>query len=409
MLDNEKKSPFQPEMPVSPEKFEGREEIIEKNLPFIYQSLQGHPTHFFIKGKRGMGKTSLADYFKNMAEIKYKMLTVHVFNDGVHNMDSLIQQIVERLLNEINRETWAEKILKTFKKHVKSVEFFSTKIEFHPDDETMKFLKDNFPFFLEEIIDKINHEKEGLFIIIDDINGLSETPEFANWYKSFADTISTGIIELPLVMLLTTYPENAQKLYNFNPSFNRLFKHIEVKGLRYFEVEDFFNKIFRHMGMNVEKEAMDLMVRFSSGLPNMMQEIGDGVFWSNNDNTISKDDALKGIIRSGEEIGVKYLQPALDKSIRSENYLNIFRALGNDFKEHDLTVEYTFRKKDFANKLTDKENKAFSKFLSRAKELKIIEYAEGYKSGVYTFTNNLYPIYFLIQYLEYENNLNKVN
>ncbi|MDR3062890.1 MAG: hypothetical protein LBU40_01960 [Methanobrevibacter sp.] len=208
-----------------------------------------------------------------------------------------------------------------------------------------------------------------------------------------------------MAIILTTYPENAQKLYNHNPSFNRLFKHIEVKGLNDSEIEDFFTKIFSKLDIAIEKEAVKLMVNFSSGFPNMMQEIGDGVFWRNSDNVIDKDDALNGIIKAGTEIGDKYLKPALDKSIKSERYLSIFRTLGNDFTKHNIMEEYTFRKKDIAEKLEPNEMNAFSDFLSRAKELKILEYREGVKQGVYTFTNNLYPIYFLIQYLEHDNNM----
>ena len=403
MLLTEKISPFRPEDPVEPERFEGREKIIEKNLPFLNQAASGCPTHFFIKGKRGVGKTSLASYFKDIAEKKHKMVGVHVLNDGVHDIDSLIKQIVERLLNEIEKETWSNKIKNVFKDHIRTIELFGTKIEFTPDKKFVSHLKDNFPFVLNELV-KNFEDRKGLFIIIDDINGLSETPDFANWYKSFADTLSTNFkAELPIAFVLTTYPENAQKLYDHNPSFNRQLKHIDLEGLKNNEIKDFFQKTFSSLKIDVEEDAMDLMVRFSSGLPNMMQEIGNGVFWINNDYIINKDTALNGIIRAGNEIGVKYLQPALDNSIRSERYLTIFRELGNDFTTKDLTKEYTFRKRDFATKLDDKEQNAFGDFLSRAKELNIIEYAAAPNTGVYKFTNNLYPIYFFIQYLRYEN------
>ena len=86
----EKISPFQPESPVKPENFEGRNEIISENLPFLRQSAFGRPTHFLIKGKRGMGKTSLAEFFNNIAEKEYKMVGGHVLNDGVHTINDLI-------------------------------------------------------------------------------------------------------------------------------------------------------------------------------------------------------------------------------------------------------------------------------------------------------------------------------
>lgn len=396
-------SPFQPEEPVEPEKFEGRNIIIERNLPYLYQSANGDPTHFFIKGKRGMGKTSLASYFKDIAERKYKMVGVHVLNDGIHDIDSLIKQIIERLLNEIEKETWSDKIVSKFKDYIDTIDLVGVKFKFNPDEKTINYIKDNFPFLLKEIIDNFEDEK-GLFIIIDDINGLSETPDFANWYKSFVDTLSTNFKgQLPVTFILTTYPENAQKLYDHNISFNRAFKHIDIEGLEDNEIEDFFRKTFNSLNIDIESDAMELMVRFSSGLPNMMQEIGNGVFWINNESIIDRHTALRGVIRAGNEIGLKYLQPALDNSIRSERYLTIFRALGDDFTSKDLTKEYTFRKRDFAPKLNNKEQNAFGDFLSRAKELNIIEYAAAPNTGVYKFTNNLYPIYFFIQSIDREN------
>ncbi|MDR0912667.1 MAG: ATP-binding protein [Methanobrevibacter sp.] len=400
MRFEEKISPFQPQDPVVPEKFEGREEIIEFYLPYLYQSSKSIPQHFFISGKRGMGKTSLANYFKDIAEKKYKMVGIHVFNDGIHDVDSLIHQIVERLLNEIVKEKWSSKIINSFKKHVKSVGFAGANLELNNDKETINHLKDNFAFVLEEIISKFE-DKDGLLIIVDDLNGLSDNPNFANWYKSFADTLSTRFKnKIPLAMILASYPEKLEKLHQHNPSFTRIFKHIKVEKLKNNEIQDFFIKTFKLSDIQIKNDALELMVHFSSGLPNMMQEIGDGVFWVNTDKCIDYNDALKGIIRAGNEIGFKYLERDLDSSIRSDKYLDIFNKLGLNFFTQDLEKDYSFRKSDIAHLLTEKEEKVFGHFLKRARDLKIIEYKGAKRSGHYTFTNNLYPIYFLIKSLE---------
>ncbi|KZX14100.1 ATP-binding protein [Methanobrevibacter filiformis] len=398
----DKISPFQPQDPVDPEKFEGRKEVIETYLPYFNQASQGRPLHFFITGKRGMGKTSLASYFKDMAERKYKMVGVHIFNDGIHDIDSVIHQIVERLLNEIVKEKWSKKIIDGFKKHVKSVGFAGANLELNNDKETINHIKDNFAFVLEDIISKFE-DKNGLLIIIDDINGLSDDTKFSNWYKSFADTLSTRFGgNIPLAMILAGYPEKLEKLHQHNPSFTRIFKHIEVEKLTDYEIREFFIKNFQISNIKIEKSALDIMVHFSSGLPNMMQEIGDGVFWINNNKTVNYRDALNGIIRAGNEIGFKYLKPDLDSSIRSDKYLAIFKKLGRDFFGQDLGKDYSFRKKDFISLLDTKEAKVFSDFLIKARDLKIIEFKGAKRSDHYAFTNNLYLIYFLIKILEQE-------
>lgn len=39
-----------------------------------------------------------------------------------------------------------------------------------------------------------------------------------------------------------------------------------------------------------------------------MQEIGDGVFWTDNDKFIDEDDAMRGIIDAGMQIGKKFVR-----------------------------------------------------------------------------------------------------
>ncbi|MDR3222526.1 MAG: ATP-binding protein [Methanobrevibacter sp.] len=142
-----KESPFQPGYPVDPEKFKGRKKITEQVDRYLPKILKGEAQHFFITGERGMGKTSLATYINSFVKRKYKLIGVHVLNDGVHDVNSLIKQIIERLLNEIETETWSEAIIKKFKKYIKSVDVFGTKIKFQPDKEISEYLKDNFPLF----------------------------------------------------------------------------------------------------------------------------------------------------------------------------------------------------------------------------------------------------------------------
>ena len=38
----------------------------------------------------------------------------------------------------------------------------------------------NFPEAIKDVMDKLKEEKSGIFIALDDINGLSTNPDFAN-------------------------------------------------------------------------------------------------------------------------------------------------------------------------------------------------------------------------------------
>ncbi|MDR0913520.1 MAG: ATP-binding protein [Methanobrevibacter sp.] len=395
----EKINPFNPDGPVSPQNFEGREDILKTYIKILEETKYGNPKHFFITGSRGMGKSSLASYFKDYAERKLKYVGVHIYNDGVHDVESLIKQIIETLLDNLQKESFFEKIKKAFKENIESVNLFGTSFKFKPSNSMLTHLKDNFAHFLVDLMENFDN-KNGLILIIDDINGLSDNPEFANWYKSFSDTLFTNFRnKAPISFILAGYDEKLQMIHEHNPSFSRIFSHIKLKGLNDNEINDFFFKTFNKIDLTVDPDAMKLLVKYSSGLPNMMQEIGNGTFYMTNSDIVRYDDALSGIMFAGDEIGKKYLQPLLDKSIRSSKYLNIFERISIDAISNNLNEEYFFKKKDFSMNLDEKEVKVFTDFLSVARKLKILDYHGSKKSGYYKFTNNLYPIYLAIQSL----------
>ena len=168
----------------------------------------------------------------------------------------------------------------------------------------------------------------------------------------------------------------------------------ELLGLSNDEINNFYRNIFSINNISIENIALNNMTKYSSGMPTMMQEIGDSTFWMDTDNHIDYDDSMKGIIDAGQRIGLKYLQPLIDKKIRSENYLSLFKKIGYELA---VTPNAPFTKKTFSDVLNEQESKVFKDFISRAKKLDIIELASSKKQGEYQFTNQLYPIYFFIQ------------
>lgn len=298
MVENFKRSPFQPGQPVSPEKFKGREEIINEIIRYFPAVILGNPEHFFIMGQRGLGKSSLAKIILKHAKEDYSMVGVHVMNDGVHSVDELVTQIIEVILNEIKSEKWAQKILDFFKNNIEEVGVGEISIKFRPSSDELKSIKDHFPFYLTDLARNFGDNK-GICIVIDDINGLSDTPEFANWYKSFADTFATSYVdESPIALVLTGYDETFSKLNYSNPSFGRIFHKHKLGTLSNDEVFEFYEDVFDSVEMTYDNDALKVMTKYSYGKPLVMQEIGDASYWEDNDNYISSDDALNGILKA---------------------------------------------------------------------------------------------------------------
>ena len=183
-------------------------------------------------------------------------------------------------------------------------------------------------------------KKNGILIIIDDINGLSKSREFADWYKKLADTLAvSNHYELQVYFLLAGYPKRFNALVVHEESFGSIFHFDFIDCLTDQEVTDFFKDTFSEVEMEISPEALDMMVEFSSGLPLMMQQIGESVFWASEDNYISKEDATAGIINAAYEIGSKQIRPVLDQ-IKSDEYEVVLQFLMENkmtkFKRSDI-------------------------------------------------------------------------
>ncbi len=146
---------------------------------------------------------------------------------------------------------------------IESVEFLGTKIRFKPDEETSRDLVASFHYILNELINDEFDDYDCIFLVIDDINGLSQQEEFVNWYKRFADTIEVdSSFDLPLYILFAGYPEKFDNLVLQDLSFGRIFHHEEISSLENTDVREFFINAFDSVGMKCEDDALELLVFF---------------------------------------------------------------------------------------------------------------------------------------------------
>lgn len=388
-MDFDRESPFQPGIPVFPDLFKGRQETIKKILRRVNLIDKGEPQHFFLTGKGRMGKTSVADFVKDYLNYKKNMIGVYVSNKGNDSIETLTNWIIEALINELPPESRLDKVKKWFGDHIEYIEVKGNKIKFKADGDLSRSFKMYFQDYLLEIYDEFpESQRNGMLIIIDDINGLSDSGEFADWYKKLADTLAvSNHYELPVYFLLAGYPEKFDALVVHEESFGSIFTYDYIDCLSDEDVSEFFTDTFNQVGMEISDDALDVMVTFSSGLPLMMQQIGESVFWACGDNYITQNDALTGVINAANEIGLKQIKPILDQI--NETYENILQNLADNHLK-------TFKKEDILNISDD----IFHEFLAKMTDLGIIESKGRKNSKTYQFSNNLYYVYFLIKSFE---------
>jgi len=386
-------SPFTPGNPVPVELFVGRSKQILEMMHYVKQSTFGKQENIFLVGERGIGKTSISSFLRTWAKDKEEVISVHVFLGGVSSIEEMVRRIYEALLKTIHGEKWFDKARGFFGEFINEVGLFGVSVGFSPPKENLNQLVRNFPQSLNSLLQSIKGEKKAVLIVLDDLDTMSSLPEFANWYKSFADEVATHFTDFPLTLMLVGLPFMMDNLAELQPSLMRIFRVIELENLSNEEVAEFFKKAFQKANIEIDENALKALVVYSSGLPIIMQELGDATFLADEDGKLDRSDALNGVIVAAERIGKKYLDPQVYRALRSDGYRSILRKLGT----RESSLERSFSRQDISSHLTDGEKRVLDNFLRRLREIGIIEPDTNKKRGTYRFVNDVYPVYIWIE------------
>lgn len=380
-------SPFTPGQPVSVELFSGRVEQVRALERMVKKAVAGKLAVGFLTGERGMGKSSLAKYASELAERKHQILGLHVFLGGVNDLEEMARRVFDRLVKESIGRPWYNRVTQFLGNHVKEVGLFGISVQFDAGPRELRQAVNDFAPSLQRLTEQLKNEKRGLFLILDDINGLASSLDFANWLKSLVDEISVSRSPLPLFLLLVGLGERRQALLKSQESLSRVFELIEIPKWKDKECEDFFSKAFEQVNTKIDRNALEHMVFFAQGLPMLAHEIGDAIFRVDSDSKIDLKDAMLGVQRAAEVIGRKYLEPRVLTAIRSEKYKSIFEKLTAPPDAYPI-----FTRSALSKKLTPAESKILDNFLQRMRQLGVIE-PEGGK-GAYRFCIALHLLYF---------------
>jgi len=379
-------SPFTPGSPVGFDLFAGRAQQIEEVERYVRQAGSGRQENVFLTGDRGIGKSSFATVVRGPLSERYDMQGVHVHLGGATTVEEAIRRILESLFNAGQSRPWFDEIVEGTRAYIRQVGLFGVTIAFHPPADDLTRLTNRFADVLGEVLAHISEDRRGVAIVLDDINGLADTDHFARWYKSTVDYIATHFPSFPALLMVSGIPERRDRLAQHEPSLMRVFRPINLDRLSDDEVSGFFTRAFEQASMKVSDEALSTMVHFASGLPVMMQEIGDATFWTDTDGTIDRRDAVGGLMLAADNVGHKYLAPRVYSALRSKRYHSIIRKIAD-------SIDPDFTRQEIASKLTNEEMKVFDNLLRRLRELDVVQQDPERGRGAYRYTNQIYPVY----------------
>lgn len=384
-------SPFTPGVPVPVDFFVGRVSEIKTIVDKAGSVCAGRLERIFVYGERGIGKSSLCRMARVIAEKDFDILGVHVFLGGVSSMQEMARRIFEKILKDNADRPWYQGIKSFLGEHVREVGLFGVSIEFNADEKELNQLVNQFASSLRRLIQQLGRYKKGIMLILDDLNGLAGSTEFANWLKSLVDEIATADQPLPLLLVLVGLPDRRTQLLQSQPSLARVFDPIEIKKLSRGETDEFYRQSFLKVGIRIEDESLNTLWKYSGGYPVLAHEIGDAVFKIDTDNVIDDHDALQGVLRAADVIGQKYIEPQVYDAIRSQKYRSILRKLANN------PFESQFKRKDAVANLKSEEAKVFDNFLRRMKELGVLMEDKDADRGGYKFTSDLQYLFIWLE------------
>lgn len=333
-----------------------------------------------------MGKSSLASFLKNAAEVKDEFLGVHSFVGGADTVEEVTRRVLECVIRETRTSPMWERLKGFFGSRIQEIGILGINVAFNPSQDEIEQLSRNILPALKSLYEKVKDERKGLLVILDDVNGVAADAKFANFLKSLVDEASISNEPVPFMLVLVALPEIQDKLLEAQPSIGRIFEVIEVRPLTAEETRNFYKKAFRSSGMTYQDEAIDMLARFAGGYPMLIHELGDSTFWADKDWKIDMDDAVKGLIEAVERVGRKYLERQVLNAIRSDKYRSIIEKLLSGPE-----IRSRFQKQEIEKKLTNDEKSVFNNFLQRMKKLGVLK--SGDSKGEYIFANELFYLY----------------
>ncbi len=249
--------------------------------------------------------------------------------------------------------------------------------------------------FLEEVIARLSDTGvRGVFLVLDEINGISANPKFAHFIKGIVDTNAMSRKPLPLLLMLCGVEERRREMIRCHQPVDRLFDVIEVEPMSRQEMEDFYIKAFESVQIRVAPDAMDLLTEYAAGFPKIMQIIGDAAFWLDQDGVLDYQEAMKALINAADEVGRKYVDQQVYKALRSKDYHSILRKIAR------TGLDMTFRKRDVETRLNDAEKRKLNNFLQKMKRLNVLR--SGDSPGEYVFNVRMVRFYIWLDSLRKE-------
>jgi hypothetical protein len=388
MTTDKSQSPFYPGHPVPTELFVGRASQVDRIVRRgVHRTAEGRPYSIYVQGEYGIGKSSVARLTQWLAERDHGLLGIYAMIGGATTLDDIGAAILQAAVRSGAYDPKiTERVTGWLGKYVGEQSLFGLTI--HTEAlrrEGPKVAEGILPFLRETLQRVEGTGVKGIFLILDEINGIAANPGFAHFIKNLVDANALDREPIPLLLMLCGVEERRREMIRHHQPIDRIFDVVEIEPLSETEMGEFFERAFSSVNIRVEPAAMSTLTHYSAGLPRIMHLVGDAAFWLDTDGVITNEEAMRAVLDAADEVGKRYVDQQVYRALRSSDYHSILSKVGK------TALGMSFRKADVAAELTETEKRKFNNFLQKMKRLNVIR--SGDVQGEYQFNVRMVAVY----------------
>jgi hypothetical protein len=339
-------NPFRPGSVVGPGMFSGRGQELLTLERVLFQTRNGNPQHFLLRGERGIGKSSLLLFLQLLARGKFlsnsgyefKFLVVNIELDPTSTFLSIIQKLAGELKRVVASQQQMKEMAKKVWDFITGWEIMGVKYQ-SPDggpDFGPNELLEDLTSAIESLIPAIKPEFEGILFLIDEADKPEAEANLGEFTKLFTERLSKRGCE-NVALGLAGLPNVLERLAASHPSSTRVFHVLDLEPLQEADRVDVIRKGLveakqkNGFDIAITEEAENLISKFSEGYPHFIQQFAYSAFEADTDNSIDADDVSKGAFNpkggAFQQLGLKYFEDLYFEKIWSDDYRKVLHAM----------------------------------------------------------------------------------
>lgn len=226
--------------------FRGRSEAIEQ----VIDAIPSPGRHAIIYGKRGVGKTSLANIIDELIPNSF---VVNVSANSSDDFSSLWEKILKRI-----------KITST-----------SESIGFNNDSDEIEISLDQYiangDIGIDDVLRTFDTLSQDMIIIIDEFDRIRDRglmPLMSDTIKGFSDNI------VQHTLVLVGVGDTVQELVGEHESIERNIRQIKLEKMSNSELKEILDDRLETLEMDIQQEVADSIIQLSKGFPHYTHLLG---------------------------------------------------------------------------------------------------------------------------------------